>query len=103
MSNKPQKQATVNAFWIILSPQYLPELLVDVYSYCLMVKIVSSCCVNGTSFSQVQPQMYLLNVYISKSRQAVVGCEAKKQHVQVSSGLRDHYSELSTWMAGLKF
>ena len=66
MSNKPQKQATVNEFWVILSPQYLPELLVDVYSYCLMVKIVYSCCVNGTSFlflcglsnSNLLPQNY---------------------------------------------
>ena len=28
--------------------QYLAELLVNVYSYCLMVKSVSSCCVRGS-------------------------------------------------------
>ena len=26
----------------------------------------------------------------------------KKQHARASSGLRDHYSELLTWMAALK-
>ena len=34
----------------------------------------------------------------------VVSREAKmKQCAHVSSGLRDHYSELFAWMAGLKF
>ena len=34
----------------------------------------------------------------------VVSREAKKkQHVCASSGPRDHYSELFTWMAALKF
>ena len=38
------------------------------------------------------------------SRLTVVNHEAKKkQHVHASSGLRDHYSELFTWMAALKF
>ena len=38
------------------------------------------------------------------SRLTVVSCEAKKkQYACVSSGLRDHYSELFTWMAALKF
>ena len=39
-----------------------------------------------------------------KSRFTVVSREAKKkQHARASSGLRDHYSELFTWMAALKF
>ena len=34
----------------------------------------------------------------------IVSCEAKKkQHARVSSGQRDHYSELFTQMAVLKF
>ena len=38
------------------------------------------------------------------SRLTVVSREAnKKQHAHVSSSLRDHYSELFTWMAALKF
>ena len=38
------------------------------------------------------------------SRLTVVSREAKKkQHARASSGLRDHYSELFTRMAALKF
>ena len=34
----------------------------------------------------------------------VVNCEAKeKQHACVSSGPHNHYSELFTWIAALKF
>ena len=34
----------------------------------------------------------------------VVSCEAKeKRHACMSSGLHNHYSELFTWMAALKF
>ena len=53
--------------------------------------------------------MYIeLSVYFNvrriASRQAVVSCEAKKkQHAYTSSGLHNHYSELSTQMAGLDF
>ena len=40
----------------------------------------------------------------TKSRLAVVSCEAKKkQHACTSSGLSDCYSELFTRMAALKF
>ena len=39
-----------------------------------------------------------------ESRLTVVSREAKKkQHACASSGPRDHYSELFTWMAALKF
>ena len=39
-----------------------------------------------------------------ESRLTVVSREAKKkQHARASSGLRDHYSELFTRMAALKF
>ena len=39
-----------------------------------------------------------------QSRLTVVSREAKKkQHARASSGLRDHYSELFTRMAALKF
>ena len=42
--------------------------------------------------------------YLSESRLTVVSREAKKkQHARASSGLRDHYSELFTRMAALKF
>ena len=38
------------------------------------------------------------------SRLAVVSCEAnKKQHARASSSLRNHYSELLTQMAALRF
>ena len=38
------------------------------------------------------------------SRFTVVSREAKKkQHAHASTGLPDHYSELFTWMAALKF
>ena len=43
-------------------------------------------------------------VWLCLSRLRVVSHEAqKKQHACVSSGLRDHYSELFTRMAALKF
>ena len=43
-------------------------------------------------------------VEMDVSRLTVVSREAKKkQHARVSSGLRDHYSELFTQMAALKF
>ena len=46
-------------------------------------------------------------IYINaciQSRLTVVSRKAKKkQHARASSGLRDHYSELFTWMAALKF
>ena len=43
----------------------------------------------------------LISRYVS--RLTVVSREAKKQHARVSSGPRDHYSELFTRMAALKF
>ena len=44
------------------------------------------------------------NIACTISRLTVVSREAKKkQHARESSGLRDHYSELFTWMAALKF
>ena len=47
---------------------------------------------------------YLTNTHLHKSRLTVVSREAKKkQHARASSGLRDHYSELFTRMAALKF
>ena len=43
-------------------------------------------------------------IYSPKSRLTVVSREAKKkQHACASSGPRDHYSELFTRMAALKF
>ena len=45
---------------------------------------------------------YLMVIYVS--RLTVVSREAKKkQHACASSGPRDHYSELFTRMAALKF
>ena len=50
------------------------------------------------NFDAFQPDHYNL------SRLVVVSCEAKKkQHACMSSGLHDHYSELFTQMAALKF
>ena len=44
------------------------------------------------------------NLVQLSSRLTVVSREAKKkQHARASSGLRDHYSELFTRMAALKF
>ena len=46
----------------------------------------------------------LVLIYIYISRLTVVSREAKKkQHACASSGPRDHYSELFTRMAALKF
>ena len=47
-SDKPQKQATAKATQATFSINTLAELLVNVYSYCLMVKNVSCCCVRGS-------------------------------------------------------
>ena len=47
---------------------------------------------------------YLKKTNYTVSRLTVVSREAKKkQHARASSGLRDHYSELFTRMAALKF
>ena len=49
MFDRPQKQATAKAARENFSiNSYLPELLVNVYSYCLMVKSVSCCYVRGS-------------------------------------------------------
>ena len=42
--DKPQKQATAKAAKATFSIKYLPELLINVYSYRLMMKSVSYCC-----------------------------------------------------------
>ena len=48
--------------------------------------------------------MQAINKFINKSRLTVVCHEAKKkQYARTSSGPRDHYSELFTCMAALKF
>ena len=47
---------------------------------------------------------FTLKVFWMRSRLTVVSREAKKkQHACASSGPRDHYSELFTRMAALKF
>ena len=47
---------------------------------------------------------YVMTTNFIKSRLTVVSREAKKkQHARMSSGPRDHYSELFTWMAPPKF
>ena len=43
LRNKPQQKQPGK-----LQHQYLAKLLVNVYSYCLMVKNVSCCCVHGS-------------------------------------------------------
>ena len=47
MSDKPQKQTTAKTAWATFSTKYLSELLVSLFSYCVMVKSVSCCCVCG--------------------------------------------------------
>ena len=45
-----------------------------------------------------------MSACLYQDSQFIVNHEAKKkQHACVSLGLRDHYSELFTWMAALKF
>ena len=47
MSVRTQKQATAKAVWATVSTNtYLPEMLVNVYSYRVMEKSVSYCCVH---------------------------------------------------------
>ena len=55
-------------------------------------------CVNKLQLIQISWKLNIL------SRLTVVSHEAKKkQHARASSGLCDHYSELFTRMASLKF
>ena len=48
MSDKPQKQATAKSHLGNFQHQYLAELLVNVYSYRLMAKSASCCCIRGS-------------------------------------------------------
>ena len=48
--------------------QCLSELLVNVYSYCLMVKSVSYCCVCGRRFSQIQLHIIIIIYNLVKSQ-----------------------------------
>ena len=53
---------------------------------------------------QVQSKHFILILEMIIKTHGSEGCEAKKkQHACASSGLRDHYSELLTRMAALKF
>ena len=48
MSDRTQKQATAKATWVTFSTDtWLIYRLASVYSYRVMVKSVSSCCVRG--------------------------------------------------------
>ena len=77
-SGKPQKQATAKAAnQGNFQHQYMPQLLVNVYSYRLMVKSVSCCCVRGRRlFSNPVTFMNLQTSYLqsnlSKNLQAVL-------------------------------
>ena len=54
LRNKPRQKQRGQ-----LQHQYLAELLVNVYSYCLMVKSVSCCCVRGSRlFSDLVTYVY---------------------------------------------
>ena len=53
MSDKPQKQATAKAAGNF-QHQYLPELLVNVYVYRLMVKVCLAVVCVGAGFSQIR-------------------------------------------------
>ena len=55
-----------------------------------------------TNFSS--SNFYAIMVVQESSTSSIVTHKSKKkQHAHVSSGLRNHYSELFTWMAGLIF
>ena len=48
MSDRTQKQASAKAAWVTFSiDTRLICMLASVYSYCVMVKSISSCCVHG--------------------------------------------------------
>ena len=60
----------------------------------------------GNSLCGMFAEFKFVDIFVLSniSRLTVVSREAKKkQHARASSGLRDHYSELFTWMAALKF
>ena len=60
-------------------------------------------CIGGSKASAGQYFLYFPATR-AISRLTVVSREAKKKrHARASSGLRDHYSELFTRMAALKF
>ena len=60
LRNKPQQKQPSN-----FQHQYLAELLVNVYSYCLMVKSVSCCCVRGSRlFSDLVTYTHNIYLYI---------------------------------------
>ena len=61
-------------------------------------------CINCLSYTHNKFILNALLELVHVSRLTVVSREAKKkQHACASSGPRDHYSELFTWMAALKF
>ena len=84
--------------WVAINFNYLHILVLsDVTRY---YKPTKSRNHTGTLFIAYTIE-YLASI---QSRLTVVSREAKKkQHAHASSGLRDHYSELFTRMAALKF
>ena len=68
-----------------------------------IITIILCYCVAYSNITGIILIIYIY-IYIYISRLTVVSREAKKkQHARASSGLRDHYSELFTRMAALKF
>ena len=62
-----------------------------------------ACCFLASQLTIVSLDIYIY-IYMCISRLTVVSRKAKKkQHAHASSSLRDHYSELFTRMAALKF
>ena len=58
MHDKVQKQAIAIAEWASFSTSiYLPELLVNVYSYCLMVKVCLAVMCVEANVSQIQSHL----------------------------------------------
>ena len=64
MSDKTQKHATAKVAWAAFSTD-LPEMLGSVYSYCVMVKGVSCCCVHGRRLFS-NPITYISYLYYTK-------------------------------------
>ena len=62
LRNKPQQKQPGN-----FQHHYMAELLVNVYSYCLMVKSVSCCCVHGSRlFSDLVTYVYHLSAILKQ-------------------------------------
>ena len=73
LRNKPQQKQSGQLSVPIRT--YLSELLVNVYSYCLMVKSVTNCCVCGSQLQSHTVCMFVLcmcSMYIDVTSEVLV-------------------------------